>query len=102
MKKTLQTRALHATLLFIGAHAACGQVYQHYKGNYYVKVGVVRRESDLEMLVLYRGLANEAMTMGDVWSRPVREFYSEVENADGQMVPRFRAVSQAELETVSF
>lgn len=60
-------------------------LYQHYKGNEYTVLGLVRHSETQEELVLYR------QEYGDrsLWVRP-REMFLETVNVDSQEVPRFR------------
>ncbi len=61
--------------------------YQHYKGQYYVVLGVARHSETEEQLVVYR------QDYGDrgLWVRPLSMFTETVEVA-GQTLPRFRYI----------
>jgi len=65
--------------------------YRHYKGNEYTVLGVARHSETLEPLVVYRP------EYGDrgLWVRPLAMFREKV-TIDGQPVPRFQLLSNAE------
>ena len=51
-------------------------VYRHFKGNYYLLVGVAKHSETLEEYVVYRQLYGE----GSLWVRPKSLFLSEVDH----------------------
>ena len=59
-------------------------LYQHFKGNQYQVMDVVRHSETEEELVLYRALYGER----GLWVRPVELFMGDKE-LDGKLVPRF-------------
>lgn len=59
--------------------------YEHYKGNHYRVLGVVRHSETLEEMVLYQKLYGD----GGQWVRPIAMFFEDVE-INGQKVPRFQ------------
>lgn len=61
--------------------------YQHYKGNHYEVIDVVRHSETEEWLVLYRPLYGD----GGLWVRPFDMFVEQV-NVDGTSIPRFRFI----------
>jgi len=63
--------------------------YEHYKGNQYEILGVVRHSETLEELVVYRALYDE----GQIWVRLLKTFLEEVE-VDGKKIPRFSPVEK--------
>lgn len=63
-------------------------IYQHFKGNRYKVLGVVRHSETLEELVLYQPLYGE----GGLWVRPLGMFLENVEK-DGYKGPRFKYIS---------
>jgi len=59
-------------------------LYQHYKGNQYEVIDIVRHSETEEELVLYRALYGER----GLWVRPLAMFTEKV-NVDGLCMPRF-------------
>ncbi|MBW8191412.1 DUF1653 domain-containing protein [Neiella marina] len=59
--------------------------YQHYKGNEYLLIDVVRHSETDEYLVLYKPLYGE----GELWVRPFNMFFESV-NVAGKLQPRFK------------
>ena len=64
-------------------------LYQHYKGNQYEVIDVVRHSETEEELVLYRALYGER----GLWVRPL-EMFKESVNIDGLCMPRFEYVGE--------
>lgn len=65
-------------------------IYQHYKGNKYIALGVAKHSETLEQLVVYIPLYdNEESKM---WVRPLSMFMEEIEY-NGVKQPRFRFLS---------
>jgi hypothetical protein len=58
--------------------------YRHYKGNYYLVLGVARHSETEELLVVYRCLYGDH----SLWVRPLAMFMENV-TVDGREVPRF-------------
>lgn len=67
-------------------------IYQHYKGPKYQVLGVARHSETEEPHVVYRCLYGEY----DLWIRPLSMFTETVVH-EGQQIPRFRWISDAEL-----
>ena len=64
-------------------------IYQHYKGNKYIVLGVAKHSETLEELVVYVTLyENEESS---IWVRPLALFTENVV-VDGNSVPRFKKV----------
>lgn len=61
--------------------------YQHYKGNFYEVIGVVKHSETLEELVLYKQLYGD----GALWVRPLSMFLETI-NVDGVTKSRFEKV----------
>lgn len=61
--------------------------YEHYKGNHYEVIDVVRHSETEEWLVLYRPLYGDR----GLWVRPFDMFVEQV-TVDGKSIPRFRFV----------
>lgn len=62
-------------------------IYQHYKGNKYIALGVAKHSETLEQLVVYIPLYdNEESKM---WVRPLSMFMEEIEY-NGVKQPRFK------------
>jgi hypothetical protein len=66
-------------------------VYQHYKGNKYLVMGIAKHSETLEKMVVYVTLyENEESKL---WARPLAMFLEEVEY-EGVKQPRFKFVSE--------
>lgn len=65
-------------------------LYQHYKGNQYEVIDIVRHSETEEELVLYRTLYGEQ----GLWVRPLAMFTEKV-NVDGLCMPRFDYVGES-------
>ncbi len=65
-------------------------VYQHYKGNYYLVLGVARHDVTEEKLVIYVPLYAEK-SGPRMTARPIAVFFEEVV-VDGNKVPRFKYI----------
>lgn len=61
--------------------------YQHYKGNFYEVMDIVRHSETEETLVLYRQLYGDHA----LWVRPYELFFEDVVK-DGKRFPRFAFV----------
>ena len=61
-------------------------LYQHYKGNNYLLLDVVRHSETLVEMVLYKCLYEN--DLGELWVRPLEMFIEEVV-IDGVSRPRF-------------
>jgi hypothetical protein len=66
-------------------------IYRHFKGNKYHILGVAQHSENGSSLVVYRPMYGA----GDLWVRPVEMFLETVE-LNGQQVPRFELLEQAE------
>lgn len=65
-------------------------IYQHYKGNKYIALGVAKHSETLEELVVYITLYDNEQSK--IWVRPLKMFMEEVE-LNGQKTPRFKFLS---------
>lgn len=65
--------------------------YQHYKGNFYNVVGMVKHSETLEDLVLYECLYENELS--SVWVRPFKMFMEKIE-VNGKKVARFKYVGE--------
>ncbi len=65
-------------------------IYQHYKGNQYEVIDIVRHSETEEELVLYRALYGEK----GLWVRPLQMFTESV-NIDALCMPRFEYIGAA-------
>lgn len=66
-------------------------IYEHFKGNRYQVMDMVRHSETEEELVLYRALYGER----GLWVRPLDLFLSTKE-LDGKQVPRFTYIAPHE------
>ena len=68
--------------------------YKHYKGNFYLVLGIVRHSETLEKLVVYKALYNsDEFGNNALWVRPLSNFVEKFQ-IDGKEVPRFRFVGE--------
>lgn len=65
-------------------------IYQHYKGNKYLAIGVAKHSETLEELVCYISLYDNKESK--IWVRPLAMFMEEVE-VNGEKKPRFTFIS---------
>jgi hypothetical protein len=65
--------------------------YKHFKGNYYLVIGIARHSETEEELVVYKPLYGD----GALWVRPLVNFTEKV-NHQGKDVPRFEFVEEFE------
>jgi len=66
-------------------------IYQHYKGNKYLVLSVVKHTETLEDMVLYITLYENEMSK--MWVRPLEMFLEEIE-FEGRKMPRFTFISE--------
>jgi hypothetical protein len=69
-------------------------VYEHYKGEHYLVLGVARDHRDETPLVVYARLYRRDGL--PLTARPLDEFLGDVQ-VDGRTVPRFRPVGAADV-----
>jgi len=68
-------------------------VYRHYKGNYYLALGLARADETDEIVVVYTRLyAREGLPMS---TRKLAIWNEVVTTADGSQQPRFRYIGHA-------
>ncbi len=72
-----------------------GGLYQHYKGNNYKLLSLVRHSETLEWLVCYECLYENPA--GRLWVRPMNMF-SETVEVNGEIVPRFKYLGTSSVE----
>ncbi|MFC4701682.1 DUF1653 domain-containing protein [Glaciecola siphonariae] len=66
--------------------------YQHYKGQFYELIDIVRHSETEEELVLYKPLyKSDSGKASNLWVRPKTMFFEQV-NINGIMRPRFAYV----------
>lgn len=66
-------------------------LYRHYKGQYYLVLGIARHSETEEEMVVYRPDYGER----GLWVRP-RTMFEELVEVDGRQVPRFQFLQAAE------
>lgn len=64
-------------------------IYEHYKGNRYQVVGLVKNSETQEEMVVYQALYGNRQ----LWTRPLWMFLEKVE-VDNQKMPRFRYIGE--------
>lgn len=68
-------------------------IYRHYKGNYYLVLGVAKHSEDLtQEFVVYKPLY-ESDVATDLWIRPKKMFLENVV-VDGKKMPRFKFIGR--------
>lgn len=65
-------------------------IYQHYKGNKYLVIGVAKHSETLDEFVVYISLYDNKESK--IWVRPLTMFMEEVE-VEGVRKPRFTFIS---------
>lgn len=70
-------------------------IYQHYKGNKYLVLGIAKHSETKEDLVVYVSLYEN--DMASLWVRPLNMFLEDVE-IDGKVMPRFRKLDSSQEE----
>jgi hypothetical protein len=66
-------------------------IYQHYKGNRYKVIDVVRHSETTEEMVLYKPLYLSKDFPNQMWVRPLKMFLGNVD-LDGKKIPRFKLI----------
>lgn len=64
-------------------------VYQHFKGNKYRVLSVVKHSETLEQLVVYQALYRE----NEFWARPIVNFLEKVKIGDKEVL-RFKYIGE--------
>lgn len=68
-------------------------IYQHYKGNKYKVISVVRHSETTEEMVLYQPLyVSKDFPDTKMWVRPLEMFLENVV-IDGKKIPRFKLIN---------
>lgn len=70
-----------------------GATYEHFKGNKYKVVDIVRHSETLEEMVLYKPLYKSKEFPDQLWVRPL-EMFTETIKYDGIMVKRFEFIKK--------
>lgn len=63
-------------------------IYQHYKGQLYQVYRTVKHSETEESLVYYQCLYGDY----SFWVRPLEMFNEQVENSQGEQLPRFKLI----------
>ncbi|CAG1023230.1 hypothetical protein DOJK_02184 [Patescibacteria group bacterium] len=66
-------------------------IYQHYKGNKYLVIGIAKHSETLEELVVYITLYDNELSK--IWVRPLEMFLEDIE-FEGKTVPRFKYLGE--------
>lgn len=64
-------------------------IYQHYKGNKYELIDIVRHSETTEEMVLYKPLYVSEEFPDQMWVRPKEMFFEDVV-IEGKKIPRFK------------
>lgn len=70
------------------------RIYRHFKGDYYIAVGIAKHSETEEEMVVYRQLYGA----GELWVRPMSLFISEV---DHEKYPDVKQKYRFELQDIS-
>lgn len=70
------------------------RIYRHFKGDYYIVVGIAKHSETEEEMVVYRQLYGA----GELWVRPMSLFISEV---DHKKYPDVKQKYRFELQNIS-
>lgn len=70
------------------------RIYRHFKGDYYIVVGIAKHSETEEEMVVYRQLYGA----GELWVRPMSLFISEV---DHKKYPDVKQKYRFELQDIS-
>jgi hypothetical protein len=62
-------------------------VYEHYKGNKYLVIGIAKNSETLEEMVIYISLYDNPVSK--MWARPLKMFLGNI-MVDGIEKPRFK------------
>lgn len=68
--------------------------YQHYKGNKYEVLGIVRHSEDESLLVLYKPLYKQKDGSQDLWVRPFDMFIEKV-TINNREIDRFKFIGNS-------
>ncbi len=68
-----------------------GSRYQHFKGNLYEVVDIVRNSETLEEMVLYNPLYKNKDFPDQMWVRPLKMFM-EITEKEGKIIQRFTLI----------
>lgn len=64
-------------------------IYEHYKGNLYDVIDVVKHSENEETFVLYRTMYGDK----SLWIRPYAMFFEDIV-VDGESMPRFKYIGK--------
>ncbi|MHB8442774.1 MAG: DUF1653 domain-containing protein [Patescibacteria group bacterium] len=64
-------------------------IYKHYKGNYYLIIGVAKHSETLEDVIIYVPLYKPENTA--MWVRPINMFFENVKVRE-KIIPRFQYI----------
>lgn len=73
-----------------------GQIYKHFKGNYYVVVGHATDADTQEIMVLYREAEPKHKPKGFILARSLDSWFKPVDIGNGQTKKRFKLITLTE------
>ena len=77
-----------------------GQIYQHFKGNYYVVMGHATDADTQEVMVLYREAEPKNKPKNFIWARSLNSWFKPVDIGSGKMIPRFKHITLSEYSEI--
>lgn len=73
-----------------------GQIYKHFKGNYYVVIGHATDADTNEIMVLYREAEPKNKPKGFIWARSLSSWMKPVDVGNGRTIKRFKLTTLTE------
>lgn len=74
-------------------------IYQHYKGTYYV---ILNEDARLEWLPELELIVYQSLENGKIWIRSKDEFHGWAQNTDGEPIKRFKLVKLDKFPALSY
>jgi hypothetical protein len=79
----------------ITCNIKAGDLYKHFKGDYYKIVAIARDGETTDLLVIYQGFYDDKrFGPNPIWARPLEDFAGYKITDDGKKIKRFEKVSK--------